>query len=212
MKRKALALLLALALVSAAAGPAKAALIDFDELTVTEGTFDLFPADQYRPEGIVFDRPITIEDVEALDASFFNDFFLPGGGTAPNALVLSVFPRPDLEIAATFVVPGTTTPGVTDFVQLDVFDGNVGTSLGTLQVFDVNDVLIGSVSIVTPPSGHAVYSINTPGIANLRLVDDGDGALYDNLSFNTPVPEPSTWLLLVCGLAGVALARRGSQV
>lgn len=61
---------------------------------------------------------------------------------------------------------------------------------------------------VTPNQG-AFYGIklDTPSIARFEV--SAPYAVIDNFSFTTPVPEPSTWALLLAGVATVgALARR----
>ncbi|MFQ5705681.1 MAG: hypothetical protein ACE5HT_16905, partial [Gemmatimonadales bacterium] len=90
-------------------------LIDFDDVTVTGG-FQFFPPDQYRAQGVVFDASIPIEAVEVAEPSWFPTF-VAQGGTAPNALSLTTAPVLVFVIETSFVLPGTNTPGVTDFVQ-----------------------------------------------------------------------------------------------
>ncbi len=217
MKSGGFAWVFALAILFAAPDQALA-VINFDELVPSAqpppGNAGLFPADQYFFDGILFDMSIQIQDVEASAPSFFNDFFLPGGGTGSNALALNnAWPIGDLKIAiGMFIVNETADPAVTDFVQVDAFDGNLGTSIGMLEAFDIGGALIESVSGVTDESRHARFTINAPGIASIRLTQDDDGGLFNNLTFNAPVPipEPGTFLLLAAGLVGIVItgARR----
>ncbi len=200
------------ALVILFAAPDQAlAVINFDELVPSDqlppGNAGLFPADQYFFDGILFDMSIQIQDVEASAPSFFNQFFLPGGGTGSNALALNASAL-SLSLEGMFVLPGTSMLGLTDFVQVDAFDGNLGTSIGMLEAFDIDGALIESVTGVTGESQHALFTINAPGIASIRLTQDDDGGLFDNLTFNAPVPipEPGTFLLLAAGLVGIVIA------
>jgi len=83
--------------------------IDFDDLDLSglSPEYDQLVPDHYRSEGIVFDGPVTVRWVCVSFAGHCEDVFLPGGGTAPNALVLAVFFDPDLDIEGSFVLPGT---------------------------------------------------------------------------------------------------------
>lgn len=58
-------------------------------------------------------------------------------------------------------------------------------------------------------------AVSVAGISSFRLYQPasfvaGDGMLFDNLAFRAPVPEPTSWAMLVAGfgLAGLALRRR----
>ncbi len=191
------------------AASAKAVTIDFDD--VATAGFTQVAADHYRPQGIVFDGLIPVQNLALGAPTFHDDVFVPAGGTTPNTMSLSLPLGGDLDIEGTFVLPGTSTPGVTDLVQVLVFDTEVGTSLGTLEAYDSFGGLLQSVSMTTPVSQHAVYTISMPGIAGIRFVQDSDGGSFDNLVFNTPVPEPSTAFLLAFGQLSLAAARRRSR-
>ncbi len=190
----------------------EAVTIDFDDLEL-EATFEEFAADHYRPLGLVFDGLIPIANLPLDEPAFYDEVFVGTDGTDPNILSLSMARGGDLDIEGSFVVPGTSTPAVTDFVQILVFDSNVDTSLGTLEAFDAGGELLESVEMTTSSSQHATYTISTPGIARFRLLQDLDGGGYDNLVFNAPVqvPEPSTAVLVGWALLGLAACRRGSS-
>lgn len=196
------------------AGPAAATIIDFDDVT-PEGGYAVFPADLYQSDGALFSREIPISDVEEITPVFFDTYF-DGVGSNYNALTLSpneLTPGSGTEIGVTFVVPGTSTPGITDFVQVDVFNRFLGV-MGTLEAYDWEGNLIDSVSQVRPSDRHGLYTISAEGIHSILLVDNQENGVYwDNLTFNTPteVPEPSTWLLLGASLVGLGLARRRSS-
>ncbi len=159
-------------------------IVNFDDVIVKGGGQD-FPNNQFVSKGVVFDQPIPLQDVQFLQPDFFENVFLPNGGSPPNALWLNT--ATIFQINADFVIPGTDTPAVTNLIQVRVFDGNVGTSLGTLRAFDVDGQLIDAVSNSTPPSQFDVYEIKAPGIARIELSQDSDGGLFDNLTFSTPI-------------------------
>jgi hypothetical protein len=167
----------------------KAALgetIGFDDFDTGGGTA-FAAANRYVSQGIVFSRTIPVEDVQAVEPAFFPTF-LAQGGTPPNAMALTpVSPVGFLSINASFVVPGTATPGITDLVSVRVFDTEVGTTLGTLEAFNSSGVLIATDTATTPPSEAGTLEVAVPDIASVQFSSDSDGADFDNVSFDTPV-------------------------
>ena len=85
---------------------------------------------------------------------------------------------------------------VTKLLDSYLFDIDL-TDPGTSQVY--------SDSIVVPYE----WDINTIGFA--RQGHGGGDVLFDNLTISTPVPEPSTALLLATGILGLAARRRAPR-
>ena len=100
---------------------------------------------------------------------------------------------------------------ITNFsASFQVFDGldATGTLLGTLTVSDN-----GCQWCAWAPAGIAFAGV----AKSVRLMDGGNGAAFDDLTFGSPrpgsatvVPEPETWALMIGGLgiAGGELRRR----
>jgi hypothetical protein len=113
-----------------------------------------------------------------------------------------------LDIDIFLVVPGTTTPAVTDFISIqgdeDPIPGNV-----VFSAYDVNGILVASG--IQPDTAGGLYSLSAPRIHEFRLHSTSGTVAYDNLSFDTPaassVPEPGTIGFMVLGLASIAGAR-----
>jgi hypothetical protein len=114
----------------------------------------------------------------------------------------------DLDIF--LVVPGTTTPAVTDSISIqgdeDPIPGNV-----VFSVYDVNGNLI--TSGVQPDTAGGLYQLSAAGIHEFRLHSTSGTVAYDNLMFDVPAalstsaPEPGTSGLLVLGIAAIVAAR-----
>jgi hypothetical protein len=107
------------------------------------------------------------------------------------------------------VVPGTTTPAVTDFISIQGDEIPSG-GLVNFSAYDVHGNLLTSASQVDTAGG--TYTLSSPGIHEFRLNSVNGDVAYDNLSFDVPsapssaVPEPST-ILFVCSGAAVLAAR-----
>lgn len=178
--------------------PVYAETINFDDFE-TSGWVDFAESDRYRSVGIVFDAPIPIADVRAVEGDGPANFlFSPEiGGSAPNVLALNNVPVSQggaggvMEIEAYFVLPDTNTPAKTDQVEILVYDGNPGTNLGTIEAFDIDGNLVDEATAVTE-QGHygsvRVLSVSHPNISRIRLSVDADGADFDNLTFNDLTP------------------------
>lgn len=95
------------------------------------------------------------------------------------------------------------TPGYSDQLELR-FDNNLGSF----------DTVLATVGGLTPyPGSWSAYSatLNVDGAGRLAFRYVGDAAALDYIGIDsvnvlTAVPEPSSWLMLVLGLAGLAAA------
>lgn len=156
--------------------------IGFDDLRPGADVLSVDPS-RYRGEGIVFDRWIPVYDVYALPSQFA-DPLRAGGGSPSTVLVLSDALNTGTSIGASFALPGTTTPALTDFVQVVFGDTNVGTTRGTIEAFDKAGNLIDSATTITPDSQAAVLEVSAPGIARVRISTDADGCVVDSIAFD----------------------------
>ena len=186
------AALLCALLCVATAQKARADTITFDDVPGT----GLRPiaGDRYQSQGVLLSTNGT-------------GLFVSGNGTQ-NVLFASNNSR----VIINFVLPGTTTPGVTDSVSLFTIGSNALGTFSSAQAFDINGNLLGTRSA----SSGAQLVFSVAGINRVvftpAVLDSGS---IDTLTFNTPtaaspsaVPEPATTVLLGTGLLGVVGAAR----
>ena len=161
------------------------------------------------------------------------------GATNPNAIGgvtsggLLSYADP---VIFTFVVPGTSTPGVTSNFSIQADSGGIPGQFATARAFDINDQLLSTQTL--NDVGSEIWSFNLSGIHSVRFdfptLSDGTpttgsafgagtGIALDNLTFGTPtasvgappsVPLPALWfqsLLVLGSLAGVYVWRRRIQ-
>jgi alpha-D-ribose 1-methylphosphonate 5-triphosphate synthase subunit PhnH len=93
------------------------------------------------------------------------------------------------------VIPGTTTPAVTDFVSIQGDEipiaGNV-----IFSAYDLNGNLLASGT--QPDSAGGTYALSAPGIHEFRLHSESGTVAYDNLSYDGPI-TPSAWSVSLTG-------------
>ena len=114
------------------------------------------------------------------------------------------------ELDIFLVVPGTTTPAVTDMISIQGDEepepGNV-----FFSAYDVNGNLLASG--VQPDTAGGTYELSAAGIHEFRIYSASGTVAYDNLSFDVPTglsasaPEPGTSGLLILGIAAIVGAR-----
>jgi hypothetical protein len=137
----------------------------------------------------------------AYGEGFFNDFYLgPPSGTDPWGIVRLTFTHP----------PITGLAGITSLADL-----LARSAAGVVEraPFTMTGVVTATSSCFcpSPPVPTEVATLVGDGIVTARLYDDGlsfGRALYEVSYDFTPVPEPSTALLLGLGVVAVAVARR----
>ncbi|MBC7807840.1 MAG: hypothetical protein H7145_17035 [Akkermansiaceae bacterium] len=169
-------------------------------------------SNQFATSGIVFRSGSGATYVSVVDLSGTGTTSLPngiGGATLGDTLTYSGSPL----IIANFVDPtNAATSFVTDFVSVRADTIPSGGTIG-LQAFDINNVLIGSVS--QTDTGGNLMSITAAGINRVEILGSTNADVaYDDFTFNsvtaTVVPEAGTLTLLGFALVpvGVGLVRR----
>ena len=127
----------------------------------------------------------------------------------------------NLKITATSAAPFSLNLATTDLngnnVPLPTFDYTIGHSWA-IAVVSAGTIVDSSNTTINPAGfDPAIFSITTTGFQNSL----GVGSFFMSLNGNslmlnfTPVPEPSTWALLLCGAGAVllpALRRRKSEM
>lgn len=96
----------------------------------------------------------------------------------------------------------TTRPGVTDFVRIHADGYPLGSGTVTLQVFAVDDTLLGSVTMpdVAPPPV-LTLSATTPGIHRAVVTGSSGTVAFDNLEFH-PVQAAAEYATYGVGCPG----------
>jgi hypothetical protein len=178
--------------------------------------------------GVIFGRAGESAGVAVIDgrqvnlgpSSFANTVVgLGSGGNIPSNFTGSIF--------FSFFFPGTGVAGVTDFASFTLGDGGGDADSFSIHAFGLDDQLVSSFIRPVDPAdvGRFPVEVAAVGIHRLeiqRLVGQGTqfGYSLDDLSFNPvqsagvplSLPEPSTWMMLLSGLAGcLALKRQAGR-
>ena len=127
-----------------------------------------------------------------------------GSGSVDNWLITPLLNLTGTSILSFFSRAGGT-PGYSDFLEVR-FDNGSGTFSTPLAV-------IGGLTPYATrwTSYSAQFHVEGTGRIAFRYLGDADSLEYigiDSVNVMTAVPEPSTWLMLALGLAGVAALRR----
>lgn len=142
-------------------------------------------------------------------------FLSPGTPSVPNGIggvtATGKLSYADV-VRFTFFVPGTSTPGVTDFFSIQADLIGISSNSATVTIFDINGVAMGHQTLADV--GGETWSFSKPGIHSAEFLlptvnyGIGVGIALDNLSFNAvtaPAPAAPLPLSAVSGLTLLAL-------
>jgi hypothetical protein len=146
-------------------------------------TLDIVTND-YAAEGVVFSSG---DGIAVLQGS--NPVSPPNVAAGTDAGLILDFFAP---VFATFTTP-------VSFVSITLTNSSIG---ATLEAFGSNGALLASDTGQTS----ATLVVSSPGIFSVEILPTY--AAFDNFTFGTSVPEPSTMALFGAGLAGLGLMRR----
>jgi hypothetical protein len=212
MKSRAVALFLGIAVMSSAALPANAVVIDFNALTIGDVV-----TNQFTNVGAVFapsgGNPALVVDIMA-DATI-------GGPDLTGLLAgtqgLRIIDSPTFSefLNITFVDPldQVSAAFVTSVSFTYISDSAVS---GAIRAFDAGGALLDSaLSAVGSQPGNQAFETLTVSAGDIRRIEiDGFAdVIIDTITFDDPqgvvnVPEPGSLAILGLGLAGLGFARR----
>ena len=160
------------------------------------------------------------------DGSAVGSFYSGLGVTFSNAQFTNNFGLNGTSGSLGVRAPGTFTFGPGNAVvgtfasamnSVSIRGIDIGQAGMRLSVFDAANTLLGSSTAFGPNIGVGFFYDVTASFAGIRsfaISQDnpccGDGALFENLSFSSNVPEPSSWAMLIAGfgLTGAVMRRR----
>lgn len=194
--------------------------IDFEGLAYTDVTGlsgDVTPdpssvlTDNFMPDGLLFG------DVMSAGVAVVRDSLAPSSGLNSVAGLDISGNIPGTEsggrvgdIYFSFVLPGTQTSAYTNYVSFTVGDSGFDLDEFEIRSYDLADKLI-DVQNVSGISRFPV-TIDMPEIHRVEVDFSGEfGYSLDDLSFENPVPEPSTILLFSLGGLAVMKKRRSRE-
>jgi hypothetical protein len=145
-------------------------------------------------------NPLTLAPSGTLDVEFWD----PGVSPASN----SILPEPG-NLGPLSVLLASNANSIT--WTMGSADGSDPISVD----FFSSTVALVSSQTITLNAGYSVYSVTGVGtFEGMTIFSDVDfsGLRFQNFSYNTAVPEPATWELLLLGFAGLGFAGyRGSR-
>lgn len=96
-------------------------------------------------------------------------------------------------------------------LSFDIINGLFSTDNFLVQLFDSSDTLINSQSHslteYTSPGSVSNFSFADSGISRVTISGNSDFAV-DTISFNSAVPEPATWAMMLMGFGAMGAAMR----
>lgn len=226
---------LALALTMLSPGSAWAVTIHFDDLQSgfclpnpqCAPSSGMVLSDDLLNQGVVFGRAGQSAGVAVIDgtrvnlapSSLANSIVgLNAAGNIPSNFTGSIF--------FGFFTPATSTPTVSDSVSFMLGDGGGDADRFEIRAYGLDDQMLTSFIRPEDPSniGRFPVEVWVEGIHRIeiqRLAGNGPqfGYSLDDLSFDLEyaepglhsMPEPSTWLMLLSGLAGCLALKRYSR-
>ena len=138
---------------------------------------------------------------------YFDDGVFAFGGINADG-VLDLLTAVDGRI----VIAGNTVGTTTSSISVEAGFASEGQLL--LSAFDINDVLIGSVSngAALGLNSRSLMTLTTPGIASFRISGNDTFGVAQILIAAATVPEPASWALMIGGFALVGGAQRQLRV
>jgi PEP-CTERM motif len=118
----------------------------------------------------------------------------------------------EMTVTGTFDSDGDFDYSVKDYIYSYTFTNATGLTLPS-EIPQPGCILAGPCQNLPQPSATLSGGVSGPGIVGFLLDDAGEDFIADgtyipvpNGSTSPPVPEPSTWIMILLGFAGLAYA------